>query len=180
MLARLAEDGAQIVTDNQLLAQKIETLRNYGSKEKYYNEQIGMNSRLDELQAALLNVKLNHIEELTKERQGIADEYLKNIKNRKILLPKLKHGREGHVFHLFVVQTDDRKAFQEYLMNNGIKSQIHYPVPPFLAECYRDMGYVPGSFPVAEAQADTIISLPLYNGMTREEIEYVIRVVNAY
>lgn len=175
-------DGGAIVTNNYDLYQKIKTLRNYGSKVKYYNELEGVNSRLDELQAALLRVKLKHINEFTCERIHIAKRYLNEIKNENIQLPKLYESENSlrHVFHLFVIRTDKREDLQEYLLNNGIKTQIHYPVPPHLAECYRYLGHESGDFLITERIADHCLSLPLYNGMNEEEINYVIEVINRY
>ncbi len=172
-------DSGAIITDNPELAEKIRMLRNYGSKKKYYNEIEGVNSRLDEIQAALLNVKLSHYEELRNEREKVAQKYLSEIKNPKIILPKIRKGAE-HVWHLFVVQTEKRDEFQNYLNKNGIGTQIHYPIPPHLSEAYQHLGYKRGDFPITEKQANSVLSLPIYNGMTNEEVEYVVRVINNY
>lgn len=172
-------DGGAIVTDDEEIANKIRMLRNYGSKKKYYNEIKGVNSRLDEVQAALLNVKLSHYDELITEREKIAQKYLKEIKNPKIILPKIREGAE-HVWHLFVVQTDNREKFQNYLIENGVGTQIHYPIPPHLSGAYKYLGYKKGDFPITEKQADSVLSLPIYDGMTNEEAEYVIKVINDY
>lgn len=173
-------DAGAIVTDCELLADKIRIMRNYGSKEKYYNETVGVNSRLDEMQAALLKVKLKHIDEYTQERQKITLMYLNGINNYKIILPKIKNGDNSHVFHLFVVQTKNRNELQEYLLESKIKTQIHYPVPPHLAECYVKLGHKHGDYLITEKYANTLLSLPLYNGMTNEEIMFVIDVINKY
>jgi len=154
-------------------------LRNYGSRRKYYNEIEGVNSRLDEMQAALLNVKLSHYRELRSEREKIAQKYLNEIRNPKIILPKIRKGAE-HVWHLFVVQTGNRDKLQNYLNENGIGTQIHYPVPPHLSEAYKYLGYKKGDFPITEKQANTVLSLPIYDGMTNEEAEYVIKAINDY
>ena len=154
-------------------------LRNYGSKEKYHNELCGVNSRLDEIQAALLRVKLGYLAELTEERRAIAARYLAEIHNEQITLPQLRAGAE-HVYHQFVVRTATRDHFKAYLSKNGIETVIHYPIPPHLAECYRDLGCGQGSFPIAEQYADEVLSLPMFNGMIDAEIAYVIDVVNAY
>ena len=172
-------DGGAIVTDDEEIANKIRMLRNYGSKKKYYNEIEGVNSRLDEVQAALLNVKLSHYDELRTEREKIAQKYLKEIKNPEIILPKIREGAE-HVWHLFVVQTDNRDKFQNYLSEHGIGTQIHYPIPPHLSGAYKYLGYKVGDFPITEKQADSVLSLPIYDGMTNEEAEYVIKVINEY
>jgi len=172
-------DGGAIVTDNEKIADKIRMLRNYGSRRKYYNEIEGVNSRLDEMQAALLNVKLSHYRELRSEREKIAQKYLNEIKNPKIELPKIRKGAE-HVWHLFVVQTENRDKLQNYLNENGIGTQIHYPIPPHLSEAYKYLGYKKGDFPITEKQANTVLSLPMYDGMTDKEAEYVIKVINDY
>jgi len=172
-------DGGAIVTDNEELAEKIRKLRNYGSVKKYYHEIEGVNSRLDEIQAALLSTKLNHMSELEDDRRRVAEKYLKAITNPLIELPKIREGFK-HVWHLFVVKCNQRDELQRYLSDNGIGTQIHYPVPPHLSGAYKRFGYKKGSFPITENYADSILSLPLYNGMTDEEAEYVIEKINAF
>lgn len=172
-------DAGGIVTDDKAIYEKIKMLRNYGSKVKYYNEIQGINSRLDEIQAALLSVKLNHYNTLRDERETIARQYLKGIINNKIILPKIRKNSE-HIWHLFVVRVEERDKFQNYLMNLGINTQIHYPVPPHLSEAYRYLNYNIGSMPITENFSRTVLSLPLYGGMRQEEIEYVIMRINEY
>lgn len=172
-------DSGAIVTDDEEIADKMRMLRNYGSKKKYYNEIEGVNSRLDEVQAALLNVKLSHYDELRTEREKIAQKYLNEIKNPKIILPKIRKGAE-HVWHLFVVQNENRDKLQNYLNENGIGTQIHYPIPPHLSEAYKYLGYKKGDFPITEKQANSVLSLPIYDGITNEEAEYVIKAINDY
>lgn len=172
-------DSGAIVTDNEEIHEKIKMLRNYGSKVKYYNEILGVNSRLDEIQAALLSVKLSHYDELRIERAEIANRYLKNIKNPRIELPTIREDAE-HVWHLFVVKTDNRESFQSYLLDKGIVTQAHYPIPPHLSDAYEYLGYKGGDYPITENYADTVVSLPLYEGMTDEEIDYVIEKINGY
>jgi len=172
-------DAGAIVTNNSEIYEKIKMLRNYGSKVKYHNEIEGINSRLDEIQAALLCVKLNHIDELASDRKRIAQKYLDEIKNENIILPNISTYSE-HVWHLFVIRTKNRNNFQEYLLNNEIATQIHYPIPPHLSECYMSFGYKKGDFPITEKNSEEILSLPIYNGMTNEEIDYVIEVVNRW
>ena len=172
-------DAGAIVTDDAVLAEKIRMVRNYGSREKYHNELCGVNSRLDEIQAALLRVKLGHLAELTAERRTSAAQYLAGMQSDHITLPTLREGAE-HVYHQFVVRTATRNQFKEYLSEYGIDTVIHYPIPPHLAECYAQLGYGCGSFPVAEQYADEVLSLPMFNGMRADEIDYVIDTVNAY
>ena len=172
-------DAGAVVTDRKDIADTIRKLRNYGSKVKYHNELAGVNSRLDEVQAALLRVKLIHLTELIHERKQIARVYLKGIKNPKLRLPQERTHAE-HVYHQFVVRTEDRDGFQQYLENNGIHTVIHYPIPPHLAECYKSLDYKKGDYPVAEQYATEVLSLPMFNGMTNEEVEYVVNVCNQY
>lgn len=172
-------DGGAVVTDDAELAEKLRTLRNYGSRVKYQNEIEGVNSRLDELQAALLSVKLSHLHELTAERKRIAKRYLSGIKNPAVLLPETLCGAD-HVYHQFVVRVSKRAEFQEYLSSKGIHTLVHYPIPPHLAESYARLGYKKGDFPITETYADEVVSLPMYNGMADDEVEYVIEVINSY
>lgn len=172
-------DGGMVATDDEELAKNLRMLRNYGSEVKYHNKLEGVNSRLDEMQAALLRVKLSHLDELNDERKRIAEKYLSGIKNSRLQLPKLRAGSE-HVYHQFVVCTERRDEFEKYLEDSGIKTVIHYPIPPHLAECYGRLGYKRGDFPIAEKYADEVLSLPMFNGMTDEEINFVIEVCNGY
>ena len=172
-------DGGAVVTDNEELATTLKMLRNYGSEIKYHNKLEGVNSRLDEMQAALLRVKLSHLDELNAERQKIADKYLSGIKNSRLILPSHCVGAE-HVYHQFVVRTKRRNEFKHYLETCGIKTVIHYPIPPHLAECYARLGYKRGDFPITEKFADEVLSLPMFNGMTDDEINFVVEVCNGY
>ena len=144
---------------------------------KYYNKYQGVNSRMDEIQAALLRVKLRHIDEITAERRAIAEAYLAGIKNPNIILPQIAEGA-SHVWHLFVVRTGQRDELQKYLADNGIGTQIHYPVPPHLAETYKGLGYKLGDFPITEDFAGTILSLPLFNSESQQHIEVLINTIN--
>lgn len=172
-------DGGAITTSDEKLNRNFRVLRNYGSDKRYHNEVVGYNSRLDELQAGLLRVKLSHLKELTDEREKIANRYLTEIKNSKIELPKIRKGATS-VWHLFVVRTDERDRLQKYLEENEIGTVIHYPIPPHLSKAYKYLGYKKGDFPITERYAETILSLPLYNGMTEDEQSYVIEVINRY
>lgn len=172
-------DAGAIVTDNMDLYEQVSMLRNYGSRQKYHNEILGVNSRLDEIQAALLLVKLSHYEELRKEREGIAQYYLDHIKNPIMELPKIRTGAD-HVWHLFVIRTDARDRLQSYLAEHEIGTGIHYPIPPHLSEAYSYLNHHRGDFPITESYANRSLSLPLYEGMTKNEMDYVIETINRF
>lgn len=172
-------DAGCIVTDNEELASKIRMMRNYGSRVKYYNEIEGVNSRLDEMQAALLRVKLTHMKEITEERYKLGKRFLEGIHNPKLILPKTLDG-VNHVYHQFVIRCEQREALQKFLTEHDIQTQIHYPIPPHLADCYKWQGYKVGDFPITEEYANTVLSLPLYTGMTEEEQDYLIEVLNKF
>lgn len=172
-------DGGCIVTDDEAIAQKCRTLRNYGSQKKYHFEEVGMNSRLDEMQAGLLRVKLNYLDELNAERQRIADRYMAEIRTEHLALPKVRPGVQSS-WHQFVIHTPHRDALRAYLLENGVGSEIHYPIPPHLSEAYRYLGYHEGDFPIAEKAAREVLSLPMFNGITQDEISRVIEVINAF
>ena len=172
-------DGGAVVINDEVLDKKFRVFRNYGSEKRYHNMIIGANSRLDEMQAALLRVRLSHLDEINAERADIAAAYTAAINNEKVLLPQIRTGASS-VFHQYVVRTDDRDKFMNYLQDRGIGTIIHYPIPPHLAEAYQYLGYEKGAYPITEAYADTVLSLPMYTGMTHEEIKYVIDVINEY
>ncbi len=172
-------DGGAVVINDEVLDKKFRVFRNYGSEKRYHNMIIGANSRLDEMQAALLRVRLVHLDEINAERADIAAAYTAAINNEKVLLPQIRTGASS-VFHQYVVRTDDRDKFMNYLQDRGIGTIIHYPIPPHLAEAYQYLGYEKGAYPITEVYADTVLSLPMYTGMTQEEIKYVIDVINEY
>ena len=172
-------DGGAIVTDNEEIAKEIKILRNYGSEKRYYFKEVGLNSRLDELQAGLLRVRLRHLDELTKEREKIAKRYLLGIKNPLITLPKEREGATC-VWHQFVIRCESRDRLIEYLNEREIGTIIHYPIPPHLSEAYGYLGFKEGDFPITERLAREVLSIPMYNGMTEEEQNYVIDALNAY
>ncbi len=172
-------DAGAIVTDDEEIAKAMRMYRNYGSEKRYYNKVVGANSRLDELQAGLLRVKLAHLQELTREREELANTYLSNIHNDKIILPRIR-ANCSHVWHQFVIQCEKRDELIQYLEERGIGTIIHYPIPPHLSEAYEYLGCRKGDYPITEAYADTILSLPMYNGMTTEEIEKVIQALNDF
>lgn len=172
-------DAGAIVTNDDVLAENVRLLRNYGSKVKYCNEIRGVNSRMDEVQAAVLKVGLKYLDKGNAERQRQAQMYMEGIKNEKVIIPPVYEG-VGHVYHLFPVLVADRKDFQDYLKENGVNTQVHYPIPPYVAECYKEWGYQWSDFPNAERYAKQEVSLPIYAGLPDEEIRYVIDVINGY
>lgn len=172
-------DGGAIVTDNKDICDKIKMLRNYGSAVRYYNDEVGVNSRLDEIQAALLSVRLRYMDELTKERQAAAEYYFENIKNEKLILPKIRDGAD-HIFHQFVIRTKDRDALIKHLDERGVGTIIHYPVPPHLSKAYAYLNVKEGSLPVTEQFANTVLSIPMYTGITKDEQNRVIKALNEF
>lgn len=172
-------DGGAIVTDNAKIAEDMRMYRNYGSRKRYYNEIVGANSRLDELQAGLLCVRLQHMEELTQERKLLAERYTKELNNPKLLLPRVRDKADS-VWHQYVIRCKDREQLIAYLEERGIGTIIHYPIPPHLSEAYEYLGKKRGDYPITEDYADTVLSIPLYNGMTEEEQDMVIAALNAF
>lgn len=172
-------DAGAIVTDDKEFADKIRMMRNYGSRIKYVNEIEGINSRLDEMQAALLRVKLTHIQELNDERKVLGERYTKGITNEKIVKPQIREGADS-IFHQYVIRCTEREKLQKFLEEQGIQTQIHYPIPPHLAECYKQLGHKAGEYPITEQYANEVLSLPLYTGMTWEEQDYVIEKLNQF
>jgi dTDP-4-amino-4,6-dideoxygalactose transaminase len=175
-LGALGDAGA-VTTNDAKIAEKIKILRNYGSQNKYYNETIGFNMRMDECQAAMLSVKLQYLELWTQQRREIAswyDEYLSGVGD--LILPTTALGAT-HVYHLYVVRTNRRNELQDFLKSRQIGTLIHYPIPPHLQEAYSSLGYKSGDFPIAEEIANTGLSLPLWPGMTQEVVERVSRTI---
>ncbi len=172
-------EGGAVITNNREVADFIRILRNYGSEKRYYNKVIGTNSRLDELQAGLLRVRLRHMEEITQERERQAEYYTARLRNAQILLP---NGRKGTrtVWHQYVLRVQERKFFQQYLEQNGVGTIIHYPIPPHMAEAYGYLGYHKGDLPITEKYAEEVLSIPMYSGMTREEQDWVIEMINRF
>lgn len=175
-LGALGDAGA-IVTNNKDLADKARAIANYGSSKKYYHSYLGVNSRLDELQAGFLRIKLKHLEKYTKEREKIANRYLKEIKNEKIILPTVAKDCT-HVWHVFAIRCKTRDDLQKYLSEKGIYTIIHYPISIAKQVAYKKDKL--NDLPIAEAIANEELSLPLYIGMPKEEIDYVIETINNY
>lgn len=175
-LGALGDAGA-ITTSDPELAAILLSLRNYGSSQKYYNDHIGYNSRLDELQAAFLSVKLPNLDVENAQRKVVANRYLSEVSNPKILLPAY-NGGDHHVFHLFVIRTDDRDQLQKYLAEHGIDTMIHYPVPPHRQKAMPRWNEL--SFPVSEKIHDQILSLPISPVLASDEIDAIITALNRY
>lgn len=178
-LGALGDAGAVTTNDSQL-ARQIKMLRNYGSEIKYHNEIIGYNKRLDEIQAAFLSVKLKHLETWTASRQAIAEQYLEGLEGVGDLVLPVTQANATHVYHLFVVRTNHRNDLAEYLNENGIGTLIHYPIPPHLQKCYADLGHRRGDFPIAEELADRVLSLPIWPGMTVDQIRSVVSSIKSF
>lgn len=176
-LGALGDAGA-VTCKDATLAKTIRALANYGSNEKYVNTFQGLNSRLDEIQASVLDVKLKYVEAENERRKEIAEKYCNEIKNDKIVLPILPKNREEHVWHLFVIRTKERQALQDYFTENGIQTLIHYPIPPHKQGAYKSMNDL--SFPITEQIHDQVLSLPLSPVMTDEEIAKVIEILNLF
>lgn len=174
-------DAGCITTNSKELAEKFKVFRNYGSRVRYQNEVVGANSRLDELQAGLLRVKLKHLDEFNAERVCIANRYLNELKNPIVCLPRIRPGADS-TWHQFVIHVKNgkRDTLMTYLKENDIGTIIHYPIPPHLSEAYAYLGKKKGDYPVAERYADEVLSLPMYNGMTSEEQTTVIEKINLF
>lgn len=170
-------DGGAITTNDDELAQKLRALRNYGSHVKYQNIYKGFNSRLDEIHAAVLDVKLKGLDKDNEKRRKISKIYRENIKNPLITLPEATF-EEGHVWHVFAVRVENREKFQKYLTDNGIQTLIHYPIPPHKQEAYKEWNHL--SFPITEKIHREIISLPISPVMEEDEIQKVVEVVNNF
>ncbi len=173
-------DAGAVTTNNVEYATQIKSLRNYGSSKKYYNDVIGHNMRLDELQAALLSVKLKYLTKWTLQRQQIADWYYKELKNIEEIILPIVHKNATHVYHLFIIRTNKRDELQQYLTQHGIGTMIHYPLPPHLQEAYHFLGHNKGDFPIAEELANTMLSLPLWPGMTHEQVKQIASTIKSF
>lgn len=175
-LGALGDAGA-ITTNDKSLANTISKLRNYGSEQKYIHNKLGYNMRLDEFQAACLNIKLQHLDADNAKRQEIANTYLTKINNKKVILPHT-NNKKDHVFHLFVVMVNDRKNFIDYLNKNNIETLIHYPIPPHKQEAMSDYNNV--KLPITESIHKTVVSLPISPVMPNKAVNYVVNIINKY
>lgn len=172
-------DGGAITTNDDELAKRLRALRNYGSHEKYYNLYKGVNSRLDEIQAAVLRVKLRYLDEENEKRRKIAEYYLTHIKNDKVILPFVdEKNRLSHVWHLFVVRVKKRKEFQNYLQSHGIQTLIHYPIPPHKQNAYSELNNL--KLLVTEEIHNMVVSLPISPILTFEHVNKIVQVINNY
>lgn len=176
-LGALGDGGAVSCKDEQL-ATTIRTIANYGSSEKYVNTYKGLNSRLDELQAAVLTIKLQYIDAENQKRRAIAKRYCNEIKNPKIILPNYPIDELEHVWHLFVIRTTNRNQLQTYLTENNIQTLIHYPIPPHQQKAYNEYNHV--SLPITEQLHQEVLSLPISPVMTNDEVNTVITILNKY
>jgi dTDP-4-amino-4,6-dideoxygalactose transaminase len=173
-------DGGCVVTDNKEIADKVRALGNYGSDYKYHHIYQGTNSRLDELQAAFLRVKLPHLDTWNEERRRLASKYFNGIKNPQIKLPLKSDDTFTHIYHVFVIRCDKRDELEKYLKDKGIGTVKHYPIPMHMQEAYKSLNIPKGALPIAEEISATVLSLPMYYGMTDEQIEYVIDAINNF
>jgi dTDP-4-amino-4,6-dideoxygalactose transaminase len=178
-LGAIGEAGA-ITTNNEGLSDFVKTYRNYGSKEKYINIHKGVNSRLDEIQAAILNIKLPYLKKLTSNRIEIAKCLKEGLKGVGDLLLPYKHSKSTHVYHIFNIRTEKRDKLASYLNSKGIGTSIHYPIPPHLQEAYKNLKYKEGDFPISEKLAKTSLSLPLFPGMTTDQVEFVVKSIKSF
>ncbi len=169
-------DGGAIVTNDEKLAQKIQALRNYGSHIKYHNEYVGYNSRLDEIQAALLSVKLRHLDDINNHKRKLANLYLKNLRDH-VIKPSV-HPDFHDVYHIFNIRHPQRDQLREFLLQNGIKTEIHYPIPPHKQKAMK--GILKGSYPISEEIHATTLSLPIAYFHTEEDVIRVCEVVNRF
>jgi len=175
-LGALGDAGA-VVTNNKELADKIRAIANYGSDKKYHHIYKGTNSRLDEVQAAFLRIKLKNLDKWNADRRKIAQKYVAGINNPQIIKP-IEADYAKHVWHIFAVRTEKRNEIEKYLDDNGIGTNIHYPKPMHMQEAYKNLSIKEGAFPIAEKISNEEISLPVWYGMKDEEINYVINKIN--
>lgn len=170
-------DGGAVSTNDDKLAQAVRALGNYGSHKKYENLYKGINSRLDEIQSAMMRVKLKYLDEETQKRQEIATYYLQNIKNKNIVLPTIT-CKDHHVWHLFVIRTQKRDELQKYLADNGIQTLIHYPIPPHKQVAYREWNNE--SYPISEQIHSEVLSLPISGVQSLEDTKKIVQVINQW
>ena len=172
-------DAGAVITNSDEVDERVRMLRNYGSKVKYHHELLGINSRMDEIQAAITSVNVKHVDDGNEERKDIAKKYKAGICNPLVKIPDVRPETD-HVYHVFPVLCEKRDELVQYLAEAGIHAQIHYPIPCHMAGCYKELGYKEGQFPVAEGYGKHEMSLPIYVGLTDEEINYIIETINNF
>ncbi len=170
-------DGGAVTTNDEELANTIKALGNYGSHKKYENLYKGVNSRLDEIQAAMLRVKLRYLDKEVEKRREIANYYLENIKNKNIILPVVR-AESNHVWHLFVIRTTKRDELQKYLLDNGVQTLIHYPLPPHKQNAYKE--WKNESYPISEQIHDEVMSLPISGVQSLEDTQNIVKILNDF
>lgn len=171
-------DGGAVSTNNDALAKAIRAIANYGTSEKYINKYRGLNSRLDEIQAAVLDEKLKHLDAENNRRREIATYYNDNINNSAITLPQIPEDGNEHVWHLYVIRTEERNKLQQYLTEKGIQTLVHYPIPPHKQEAYKEYNHL--SLPITEKIHNEVLSLPISPVLTNEEINTVTDALNSF
>ncbi|PCJ65838.1 MAG: erythromycin biosynthesis sensory transduction protein eryC1 [Candidatus Hydrogenedentota bacterium] len=172
-------DGGAVVTSDQAVADKVTSLRNYGQTERYYHDDPGVNSRLDEIQAAILRTKLPYLKKWNERRRELASRYTEGLKNTPLTIPVEEPGAESS-WHLYVVRTSNRDGLQQHLKDKGIGTVLHYPVPIHLQKAFAAMGYVKGDFPASEQACDEVLSLPLYPYMPEEHVDTVVKAIREF
>lgn len=173
-------DGGCVVTQDLELAKKVRALGNYGAIEKYHHIYQGNNSRLDEMQAAFLRVKLSRLDQWNKERRVIAQFYREAIKNPMIMLPAKSDEEYEHIYHVFAIRSEHRDQLEDYLRQNGIGTVKHYPIPIHMQKAYEGLQLPKGSYPIAEKISETVLSIPIFYGMSQEQMQYVADVINQF
>lgn len=173
-------DAGAVLTNDFILSETIRMLANYGSGKKYFNQYQGFNSRMDEIQAAILNVKLKYLDIENRRRRKNAQYYQDNINNTILKLPEIPKYEDEHVWHIYVVSCIYRDKLQELLTDKGIETMIHYPIPPHLQEAYKSLGYNRGDFPITEKFAKTFLSLPIWPGINKDSLKYICNTVNSF
>ncbi len=171
-------DGGAIVSNDEALSSVVKALRNYGSHQKYLNLYKGFNSRLDEIQAAILKIKLANLDKENQDRRLISRLYCLNIRNPKIILPELSLNENSHVWHLFIIRCEKRDDLQEYLEKNGIQTLVHYPIPPHKQKAYKEL--FDFQLPITEKIHSQVLSLPLYPNMNKMDVFHIINVINKF
>lgn len=173
-------DGGCVVTNNKELADKVRALGNYGSDYKYHHIYMGTNSRLDEMQAAFLRVKLRSLDKWNADRKRIANKYFEGVHNPLIILPEQSNDEYEHIYHVFVIRCAYRDELEKYLTEKGVGTVKHYPIPIYQQKAYASLEIPKGTFPIADEISNAVLSIPMYYGMTDDQIQYVIEMLNNF